>query len=41
MVLAGGARLGMFWNNCKSRMRCSKVPYDRLLANPVLRADYH
>ena len=41
MDLEGGSRLGNFWDHCKSERRCSKPPYDRLLTNPVLRADYH
>ena len=39
-ALDGGAKLGRFWDNCKSQKRCVKSPYDRLLANPVLKADY-
>ena len=39
-VLDGGAKLGMFWSGCKSKKRCAKFPYDRLLTNPVLKADY-
>ena len=39
-VLEGGVKLGRFWTYCKFRKRCAKPPYDRLLANPVLRADY-
>ena len=39
-MLEGGARLGKFWANCKSEKRCAKPPYDRLLANPVLKTDY-
>ena len=39
-VLDGGARLGGFWAGCKSLKRCANPPYSRLLANPVLRADY-
>ena len=38
-VLDGGAKLGNFWSDCKRRKRCAKYPYDRLLTNPVLRAD--
>lgn len=38
--LPGGGKLGKFWHNCKSRGRCVRPPYDRLLSNPVLRADY-
>ena len=45
---AGGPMVGMFWHHCKSQRkesenrerRCGKPPYDRLLDNPVLRADY-
>ena len=39
-TLAGGAKLGRFWGDCKSLKRCAKAPYNRLLTNPVLRADY-
>ena len=39
-ILEGGAKLGKFWDNCKSRQMCAYPPYDRLLAHPVLRADY-
>ena len=38
--LDSGVRVGGFWHNCKSRQKCTKAPYDRLLSNPVLRADY-
>ena len=40
MVLEGGAKLGRFWAHCKSAKRCAYPHYDRLLTNPVLRADY-
>ena len=40
-VLDGGARLGRFWSDCKSEKRCAKSPCDQLLANPVLKTDYH
>ena len=36
----GGPRVGRFWHNCKSSSKCVRAPYDRLLTNPVLRADY-
>ena len=39
-ILEGGTKLGKIWENCKSRKRCVKPPYDRLLTNLVLRADY-
>ena len=39
-MLEDGARLGCFWSRCKYRKKCMKPPYDRLLTNPVLRADY-
>ena len=39
-VLEGGPKLGTFWAHCKSGRRCVKFPYDRLLTNSVLRADY-
>ncbi len=39
-VLEGVTRLGMFWNCCQTTKRCTKPPYDRLLTNPVLKADY-
>ena len=38
--LPGGGKLGKFWTHCKSRRKCRNSPYDRLLINPVLRADY-
>ena len=38
--LGGGARIGGFWHNSKRRHRCTRAPYDRLLCNAVLRADY-
>ena len=38
--LPGGSKLGRFWDNCKSERKCRRPPYDRLLVNPVLRADY-
>ena len=38
--LPGGGKLGIFWKECKSRRRCGRPPYDRLLTNPALRADY-
>ena len=38
--LPGGSRLGLFWMDCKDRRLCGRPPYDRLLTNPVLRADY-
>ena len=37
----GRGKLGRFWHNCKTRRKCGRPPYDRLLTNPVLRADYH
>ena len=40
-VLEGGARLGGFWQQCKSQKKCAKPFYDHLLTNPVLKADYH
>ena len=39
-ILDGGTKLGPFWSDCKRKKRCTRPPYDRLLANPVLRADY-
>ena len=39
-ILGGETKLGTFWRNCKCERRCGKPPYDRLLTNPVLRADY-
>ena len=39
-VLEGGARIGRFWNKCKRDKRCTRPPYDELLTNRVLRADY-
>ena len=38
--LPGGGTLGWFWEGCKRGSRCGRPPYDRLLANRVLRADY-
>ena len=32
--------LWRFWMDCKSKRRCGRAPYDRLLSNPMLRADY-
>ena len=29
-----------FWSNCNLKRRCSDVPYNRLLTNPVLKTDY-
>ena len=40
VLLPGGGKLGLFWRNCKRWMKCGRPPYDRLLTNPVLRADY-
>ena len=39
-ILDGGAKLGVFWSNCKRRKRCARSPYDQLLSNPILRTDY-
>ena len=39
--LPDGSKLGWFWVNCKSKRTRGRPPYDRLLTNPVLRADYH
>ena len=39
-MLDGGVKLGWFWSDCKHNKRGAKTPYDRLLTNPVLRADY-
>ena len=36
----GEVKIGMFWNDCKTGRRCGRPPYDRLLTNPILRADY-
>ena len=36
----GEINVGKFWDNCKSRRRCGRPPYDQLLINPVLKADY-
>ena len=38
--LPGGGKIGYFWAHCKSERKCGRPPYDRLLTNPVLRADY-
>jgi uncharacterized short protein YbdD (DUF466 family) len=34
------SRMGSFWNTCKSRLRCDKSPYDKLLENQVLKKDH-
>ena len=36
----GEVKVGIFWRNCKDRRRCGRPHYDRMLINPVLRADY-
>ena len=36
----GVIKVGQFWRDCKCVRRCVRAPYDRLLTNPVLRADY-
>ena len=36
----GEVNVGMFWDDCKCKRRCGRKPYNRLLVNPVLRADY-
>ena len=41
MILDGGARIGGFWKNFKTRKRCAVPPYDWLLTNPVLKSDYN
>ena len=38
--LPGGSKLGRFWVRCRHERSCGKPPYDRLLNNLVLRADY-
>ena len=38
--LPGRGSLGTFWMHCKRGRRCGRAPYDKLLANPVFRADY-
>ena len=38
--LPGGGKRGWFWTECKKWRRCEVLPYDRLLSNPVLKADY-
>ena len=38
--LPDGTKLGLFWMDCKHKSKCGRPPYDRLLTNPVLRADY-
>ena len=38
--LPGGSKLGTYWENCKWEMRCGRPPYNLLLTNPLLRADY-
>ena len=37
----GGPMVGPFWDKCRSQRKCTRPPYDRLLSNPVLKADYH
>ena len=39
-ILESGAKLGIFWSNCKWKRKCSEDPHNRLLTNPVLKADY-
>ena len=39
--LPGASMLWTFWMHCKYSKRCGRPPYDRLLINPVLRADYN
>ena len=39
-VLSNGSNIGIFWRHCKRLRRCGRPPYDLLLINPVLRADY-
>ena len=39
-ALPGGSKLGNFWVVCKREKRCMRSPCERLLLNPVLRADY-
>ena len=39
--LPGGSKLGRFWTNCKSLRWCGRPPYNRLLANLFLKADYN
>ena len=34
-------QLGLFWECCKKLRKCAEAPFDQLLNNPVLRADYH
>ena len=36
----GGPMVGWFWVSCNIRRKCDNPPYDRLLTNSVLRADY-
>ena len=39
-VLPGEGKLGIFWMHCKGKRKCRRPPYNRLLTNVVLRADY-
>ena len=39
--IEAGPMVGAFWRDCKGKRKCNRSPYDRLLDNPVLRADYH
>ena len=36
----GKVNVGAFWHDCKCKGMFRRPPYDRLLGNPVLRADY-
>ena len=38
-ILESGAKLGLFWSNCKQKRKSSEVPYNRLLINPVMGDD--
>jgi hypothetical protein len=35
-----GASMGSFWNTCKTKLKCVKSPYDKLLENPALKKEY-
>ena len=36
----GEVKVGRFWINCKFNRMCTRPPYNQLLINPVLKADY-
>jgi hypothetical protein len=32
--------MSKFWDNCKSKKKCAKEPYNKLLANPLVKDAY-